>query len=503
MATKQKQISAYTPKVFTLDYKASPTAKKFHASKAFVRGLMGPVGSGKSVACCVEMFVRAKQQAQSIDGIRRTRWLVVRNTMPELETTTIKTWLDWFPESVFGKMNRKPPYTHFVKIDDIEMEVIFLALDKPEDVKKLQSLEPTGIWINEARNILYEVISGATSRPGRYPSKKEKPPEVPDDQWPTWSGVIMDTNPPDEDHWWYKAAEEDAWKIDEFGNMRKLEDIPMNERWDFYKQPSGLSDEAENIENLPDGYYRRMVSGKTKEWVRSYVHGEYAFIQEGKPVYGSTYNDEIHVAKELEYIQGANLYVGVDFGLTPAAVIGQKNAIGQLLALEEFITPQGETCPLPQFAQALYSHLQVHYPGLQVYLYGDPAGGFRDQQGKTAFDIFRQYNLVVHPAPTNKIELRREAVLQPMLRMIDGQPGFLLNAAKCKMLRRGFNGGYKYKRINVSGEAKYALEPDKNSFSHVHDAWQYLASGVGEYRSLIAGKNRQTRTVMSKGWSVF
>jgi len=38
------------------------------------------------------------------------------------------------------------------------LEVIFLALDRPEDVKKLLSLELTGVWINEARELPKSII---------------------------------------------------------------------------------------------------------------------------------------------------------------------------------------------------------------------------------------------------------------------------------------------------------------------------------------------------------
>ena len=130
MANKIPKQDAAPAKAFKLNYNTTPTLAKFHKSDAFVRGVKGPIGSGKSVGCCLEIFIRAQQQAPSIDGIRRTRWAVVRNTGPELETTTIKTWLDWFPEEVFGKMNRKPPITHRVKIQDIELEIIFLALGR-------------------------------------------------------------------------------------------------------------------------------------------------------------------------------------------------------------------------------------------------------------------------------------------------------------------------------------------------------------------------------------
>lgn len=472
---------------WSLNYKASPTLADFHKSKEFVRGIKGPIGSGKSVACCIELFMKAKAQAKSTDGVRRTRHIVVRNTQPELETTTIKTWLDWFPESVFGKMNRKPPYRHLVKIADIEMEVIFLALDKPEDVKKLLSLECTYIWFNEARQLQKEVIDAGTGRVGRYPSKKEKPEAIHPDKWPTNFGIIMDTNPPDDSHWWYNAAEEKT---------------PQN--WNFFDQPSGISKEAENIENLPKGYYQNMQAGKTKEWIDVYVNGKYGFIQDGKPVYGSAYNDDVHTIIDIrpDQLSQAPVYIGVDFGLTPAAVFAQRSPLGQWLVFDEFLTAENSTIGLPQFAELLKAHINTYYPTKTIWLYGDPSGGFRDQQGKTAFDIFRQFNLIVRPAPTNKPQPRIEAVLQPLLRMVNGRPGFALSK-RCKMIRRGFNGGYKYKRMSVSGEAKYALEPDKNKFSHPHDALQYALCGGGEYKELMAKRSHESKTVFSKDWKVF
>lgn len=470
---------------FELKYTASKTGALFHKSDDFVRGIMGPIGSGKSVAMCVEMFIRASRQAPSKDGIRRTRWIVIRNTAPELETTTIKTWLDWFPESVFGKMNRKPPITHKVKIHDIEMEVVFLALDRPEDVKKLLSLEATGIWINEARYVLKEVLDAASGRVGRYPSPKDKP-EGFKGQWPTWYGMIMDTNPPDDASWWYKMAEEEH-----------------PEGWKFWKQPSGEAKDAENIDNLPPRYYKNMQAGKTQEWIDVYVHGKYGFIQEGRPVYGKNYNDELHSTKELKYDSKLPLFVGLDFGLTPSAIFCQKDAFGTWYALEEMITPDGETWPIPEFARSLRSHMNTYYKGATVRYYGDPSGGFRDQQGKTAFDLFKKEGIHIQAAPTNKIEMRRDAVVAALLRLISGRPGAVICRKKCPLLRRGFNGGYHYRRMNIGGEAKYTPEPEKNRFSHPHDAFQYALCGGGEYRQLMTNKSMATKTIIQKDFSLW
>ena len=52
------------------------------------------------------------------------------------------------------------------------------------------------------------------------------------------------------------------------------------------------------------------------------------------------------------------------------------------------------------------------------------------------------------------------------------------------MLRKGFAGGYHYRRVKVAGDERYHDEPNKNAFSHVHDALQYALSGGGEVRAL-------------------
>jgi len=175
----------------------------FHASPAFIRGVLGPIGSGKSVGCCIEVFSAACEQEPGRDGIRRTRWVIVRNTYPELKSTTIKTWLDWFPEEHFGPMSWDVPITHHIRFGDVDCEVLFLALDRPEHVKKLLSLEVTGGWINEAREVPKAILDALTGRVGRFPSMRDKPDHIPKECWPTRSFVIMDTNAPDDDHWWH------------------------------------------------------------------------------------------------------------------------------------------------------------------------------------------------------------------------------------------------------------------------------------------------------------
>ena len=295
----------------------------------FFRGIRGPVGSGKSVACCVEVFRRSLEQHKNKEGKRKSRWAIIRNTNPQLRTTTIKTWLDWFPEDVWGKFHWSVPYTHHIQQDELDIEVLFLALDRPEDVKKLLSLELTGIWINEAREVPKSIIDACTMRVGRYPSMREG--------GPSWSGVIADTNAPEEDHWWAIMAGEVP--IPDYIPREQAQMLIKPDNWSFYVQPSAMSEKldekgdvnsyvmnkgAENKSNILATYYPNLIRGKTKSWIDVYVMNKLGSIQEGKPVYPQ-FVSETHIAEEeIPIAIGVPLYVGIDFGLTPAAVFGQK-----------------------------------------------------------------------------------------------------------------------------------------------------------------------------------
>ena len=66
-----------------LDFSQAPTTWKFLNNDAFFRGLLGPVGSGKSYACAAEIFLKAVQQRPSpVDNTRYTRFVIVRNSYP-------------------------------------------------------------------------------------------------------------------------------------------------------------------------------------------------------------------------------------------------------------------------------------------------------------------------------------------------------------------------------------------------------------------------------------
>jgi len=85
-----------------IHYKASKVCTKFHKDTSFIRAIIGPIGSGKTVACVNEMLIKSVNQVP-FNGARKTRWVVVRNTYRELIDTTIKTYVDWFGDLGFWR----------------------------------------------------------------------------------------------------------------------------------------------------------------------------------------------------------------------------------------------------------------------------------------------------------------------------------------------------------------------------------------------------------------
>lgn len=481
-----------------VEYTPSPTLFDFHNSKAFVRGVKGPVGSGKSVGMCLEIFQMACRQQPDAHGIRPSRAAIVRNTMPDLKATTMKTWTDWFPPGnpkknpgTFGEMTGVPPYTHHLKypLSDgtmVDLEVIFLALDRPEDAKKLLSLEASFIWFNEAKFIQWDIVSNALGRVGRYPSVRRVPC--------TRKAIIMDTNPPDDESWWYERA---------------VTDCP--EGWEFWDQPSGTSAQAENLENLEQpanykdlslaerreagrGYYKTISAGQSQEWIDVFVHGKYGFIKKGQPVFASCWNPDIHVAKApIKINPRGEIHMGVDCsGRHPAAIFAQRTARGHWQLVHELCITDADGMGAVRFADLLHQEIQLKFRENVIVspIWGDPAGDNPSQNDdRTYFEILNQAlrgkGLRVRSAPNSlRWPSRYEAVEALLTQLVDGQP-MLVVSPTCKVAVRGFNGGYMYKQISTAGGTRYDDKPLKNRFSDVQDAIQYLACGVGGLRNKL------------------
>lgn len=458
-----------------LVYNATAIASQYHKDNSRVKGLFGPVGCGKSVANCVEIFIRASQQPRGNDGLRRTRWAVIRNTYPELKATTIKTWLEWFPENVYGNMKWDSPITHHIKIDDIDCEVMFIALDGSADIKKLMSFELTGAYINEMQFVPKSVFDICMQRLNRYPGKLYGGNIK-------WSGLLFDTNPPDTDHWMYKIFEEHrptGYALHKYDPaLIIVADFPpvdtkYAQSLDGTIYVTNLN--ADYVRCQPDkNYWINLVSGYTDEQIKVYLRGDWGVFIDGKPVHGE-YNDKIHNVGAIVYNKGVELGLGWDFGLTPACSVVQNLPSGQFAALDELTS---EDMSLRDFAEYIVvPHLDKNYGGWRDSYCSrhDPAGQTGAQtDGKTCQQILLECGIKSEPAASNNSPTARKDGLKSFLRrLVSGKPGYILSS-KCQRLRKGLMGSYHYARIR-SVDDRFHDKPVKNIYSHICEAHEYIA----------------------------
>ena len=405
------------------------------------------------------------QRGSPLDGRKKSRIAVVRNTMPQLRDTTMKTWFDWFPNGVLGTYHGVTK-TYHIKKDETDCEVVFRALDDADDVSNLLSFELTGAYLNEFRDIQRVIVEGIDGRIGRYPRDV--------DGGPTWTGLWGDSNMPTEGSYWHSMLE----GLDPDKPREKKANA-----WQKFIQPPGMlrlidgeyadNPEAENTNHLPSGYYRNLIQNKSDEYIRTYVMCEYGKSLGGKPVH-PMFNRAIHVSK-TPLIPNKNnlLLISADFGLTPALVLKQQDAFGRILTFDNIATfGMGleraiETKLLPLLRQK--------YDGFDVFVTGDPSGGSGSQGDETScVDIFRRYARKglgkVKLAWSNNPIHRQGATDHFLSMLVDrGMPAYVIDPG-CDWLIPALEGKYQFKKFK---DGRESAEVEKNDWSHTGEANEY------------------------------
>jgi Terminase large subunit, T4likevirus-type, N-terminal len=458
-----------------------PIAGAYYLDDHRASAIVGPVGSGKSTASCLKLQRLAYAQRPH-KGVAKTRWAIVRNTTPQLKDTTLKTWLQVFPEVEYGEFQITGK-THHWKFTPrgqsykIDAEFMFRALDDEADVANLLGLELTGLYFNELREMTQTILANAGRRAGRFPSAA--------DGGCSWHGWTADSNAWDVDHYLYDQLVENP-----------------REGWKLFVQPGGMDPNAENLENLSQTeetlvlpwsdpkrreqgrkYYLEALQDYTADDAHVYVHNKWGRTRSGKPIY-TEYIDSVH-CKPFELAPGLPLQVGYDFGRTPAALIGQETPFGWRIRHELCAKDMG----VKAHGALVAKFIETTYPFMRdIRVTGDPAGNARDGSDHTAFDLLSAAGLKAKPAHTNELSVRIEAVQQCFRRMSLGEPGILIHP-ECKQLRRACIDGYRYRKLSMVGE-RYSDDPDKNEFSHPAEALQYLLMGGGEARTVLGRGGR-------------
>ena len=450
--------------MITIDFAPPPTGATMMMSESFYRLILGPLGSGKTTTVLFELLRRACEQAPGLDGKRHTRFALLRQTLSQIKQTVLKDIIQWFGPICEWKVSES---TVWFKFGDVISEWILLPLETPEDQKRILSMNLTGAFVSEAIEIDFDLMVAIAGRCGRFPSAA--------DGGATWYGMVLDSNMPTEGTPWHACAS----------------NPPPG--WQVFIQPGGLSPDAENLNYLlqtpvtmklpldhPDRlakgreYYQRLSTSTNPAWVKRYVMAEFGPDPSGAAVYAGMFFSAFHCRDDLLVIPGAPLLIGLDLGRDPWALLGQLDSMSRLLVHEEIPADDiGLRLQLPRIRQVVSGR---RYVGCPVCIVFDPAGMAKSQHDEeTSYDVIRSYGFMCIAAPSNRLAPRLNAAERFLTESRAGTAAMLINRIKCPTLIAGLNGGYrfKYNQINESMPT-----PEKNKFSHVCDAHQYLCQGA-------------------------
>lgn len=465
-----------------------PVAARFMASTAEVQGICGPIGSGKTTAALMKHIRLARNQNPSprrtVQGmpVRQYKVCAVRDTYRNLWRSMIPSWFKRVPRAT-GEFvgGENAPASHRISFAPgdgtvVEFQIDFVALGDQSAEEALGGYEPTAFLLEEAPNLNPDVFVFARGRAGRFPDMA--------DGGPTWRGTTLTMNSPEMGNWCFEGVP-DSEGDERFEGFWGA--LPPG--FEFFQQPSGLSPQAENLTNLPEAYYQRACVGQAKWWIERFIKCKPGYSRAGLPVYPE-FDDALHVAGErLEASRGRQLLIGLDAGLSPAAVFGQVTPSGQLRILAELVCEPGVGATRfgQRLAQLLAERFPEHAGGRRgraplIMGWADPSAAYGADKAAGERDWIKTVagvaGITIRAAPSNNITKRTEAVRKPLMRLIDGEPGFLMSP-DCTVLRKGANAGYRFKQTKAGGVTRNLSEIDKGPFSHPHDALQYLALGGG------------------------
>jgi hypothetical protein len=481
----------------TITYEAPPTLARFMDSAAFARFAIGPVGSGKTTACIFELLKHSAQQQPGPDGVRRTRWAIVRQTLSQLKMTVLLDILSWLRPIADYKVSESLIKIQF---NDVVSEWYLIPLEDEEDQKRLLSMQLTGAWLSEAIEMDPNLVDAIAGRCGRFPSAAEG--------GASWFGMIGDTNAPVEGSEWHGLFEDDK---------------PPD--WQVFTQPSGLADDAENLAylvqtsatlkldvddpiRLAQGrtYYERLARGKNKAWIDRYVHARYGDDPSGTAVHRESYSRKFHVRQSLDPVAGRPILIGQDLARNPCSLICQVDHIGRLLCLDEVIAEDiGLELHVTKYLKPkLYTD---RYSGFMFAAVGDPSGRAKGNfLEETSFDVLMRLGIPAFPAPTNHIDPRIQAVDTLLLQQRDGGGAILIDESRCPNLVRALGGQYRYEKTKA-GITK-PLPAKTHPWSDVADCLQYVCltvnSGLINFiskRIRPKPKRRPPSPVSAKGWT--
>lgn len=394
------------------------------------------MGEGKSAGLAWAAFYHTRHNPGAT-------WAIIRDTWENMQSTTQKTFFEWFPPGVMGEYHATKKTFKWAS-GLATGEVQFLGMDDAQDASKLMSRELAGFGIDEPAPAIGsagvdELIFTIGLSRLRQPNMK-------------WYSAKLAENNPDENHWTYR----------QFVSQRKEGFVV----W----QP----DNPENISNLPANYYEqlRQTFSHRPDLIRRFVDGEFGFQSLGKAV-TPQWSDKLHLANGLAVVPRREVFVLWDFGHNPTAIVTQITPLGHWNILDALV---GENIGVEELIlNEVKPLISTRYKNMQLSHIGDNQGNQREQTSiaRTAVQYLKKELGGTWRSGPIATHLRIDPLQAVLGRTVGGRGVVQVDRERSNKVWQALRGGWHY---HIARSGIISTEPVKNEHSHPGDAMGYGAA---------------------------
>lgn len=263
-----------------LTAKQSEAYKLAHSGEKQIILYGGAIRGGKTYWLLLTLISLASKYPKS-------RWLIVRESMPTLKRTTLVTFQKILDEGLGGHIKDFNRETYTVTFTN-DSQLIFMSesFDTDKDLDRFKGLEINGAGLDEINEMQEQTFYKVIERSGSWQGAEGLPPIV----------VLASCNPA---HNWVK---------DKFYDRYLSGSLP--ETWAYI--PAKITDNP----YIEPSYIESLKSNMPPDEYRRFVDGDWNVIKVENP-FASTFDENKHTGLQPFYDPRKQLNIWIDFNLNP------------------------------------------------------------------------------------------------------------------------------------------------------------------------------------------
>jgi PBSX family phage terminase large subunit len=436
-------------------YKPQDYQARFHADPAKYRAFFGGYGSGKTKTSVMEVI---KHVLQTPGGAT----LMGAQTVPQLEQTNMKEFLESFPRPLIKAYHKQKMYVDVTN----GHRVLFRTLD---DETKIRSLNLTAFHIEEASTVPESIFVQLQTRLRSDATKHHK--------------GILSSNP------------DVNWIRSQF--LLKSKNI-LGATQKYFIDPSEINPSfsthiaATHLNKfLPPDFFEVTAMGKPDWWVKRYLEGSFDY-SEGMvyPMLSQNIIEPFDIIDKIKS-EGWEVFVGADFGLRDPTVFLMAAIDPKTGTVYIFDEHYEAGKPVSHHADIMNEMMKPIPQGLLRQPIGDPSGNARSKNDmRSLFSHYAEYGIHFKPG-MNRIE---DGIHKVYSYFAHDKIKIFNNCTN--LIKEGVE--YKYK-LQELDDKKNADEKPVGKNDHAMDTLRYIIQELPDDPSKLINQSFNPKDIITGG----